>query len=135
MEIRREDMMSHEITFLPDEPICIVTFREGWDAPESIRSRAQDFRRIFETANEPLHLIVDFTHVKMTLDGMLRSANSFARGPDAVFRHPMRKTLILVSTEKLAQMVARGLQSETFGHLHVHIFATLEEALAYARSQ
>ncbi len=127
--------MNYEITFLPDEPICIITFLDGWDTPEGIKVRAQAFRNLLDQATEPLYLIVDFTQTKMSLDGVIRSANRFARGPDAIFHHPMRKEILLVSTEKLARMVAHGLQSDVFGHLHIRIFSTLEDALAHIRTQ
>ena len=124
--------MSHEVAFIPERNACVFTFREGWDTPEGVEARAADIQRILQEAEQPLFLIMDLSQVSMTLDGVIRSSNRLARGPDAPFHHPMCKGVALVTTERIARIVARGLQTETFGNLRVCVCTDVEEALEKA---
>ncbi len=121
--------MAYDITLLPEREICIITLQEGWDAPQAVEERAQATQRILEEAETPIFLVMDLSQIKMTIDGVVRSANRLARGPDAPFHHPMCRGVALVTTERIARMVARGLQTETFGNLRVCVCSTIEEAL------
>ena len=124
--------MSQDITFIPEHNVCIFTFREGWDTPEGVEARANDVQRILQEAEEPVFLIMDLSGVSMSLEGVIRSSNRLARGPGAPFHHPMCKGIALVTTEAIARLVARGLQTETFGNLRVCVYSTVEEAMQYA---
>ncbi len=121
--------MAYDITLLPEKNACIFTFREGWDTPAAVEARARDTQRILAEVEAPIFFVMDLSQVKMTIEGVVRSANRLARGPDAPFHHPMCRGVALVTTERIAQMVARGLQTETFGKLRVCVCSTVEEAL------
>ncbi len=125
--------MFHDVTLLPEERICIVTFHEGWDTPEGIEARADDVLRILEETRDPLYFIMDLSQVRMTVDGVMQSANRMTRGPNAPFHHPMCRAVALVTSERIAKMVALGLQTEAFGHVNVCACNNLAEALEHAR--
>ncbi len=125
--------MSHDITLLPESNVCIFTFHEGWDTAAGVEKRAQDVKRILAEVEKPVFLVMNLSEVRMTLDGVVRSANRLARGPDAPFHHPMCRGVALVTTERIAQMVARGLQTETFGNLRVCVCSDVEEAIQRAQ--
>lgn len=121
--------MTHDITLLPEKHICIITFHEGWHTAEGVERRATDIKHVLQEAQSPVFFIMNLSEVKMTVEGVVRSANRFARGPDALFHHPMCRGVALVTTERIAQMVARGLQTETFGGLRVQVCASVREAI------
>ena len=66
---------------------------------------------------------------------LLVAVNKATRGLGAVLRHPGLKEYILVTTDKLIQMSARGLRAEVFGGIPATVFETMEEAMAHARSR
>ena len=124
--------MFYDLTFVPKHQAYIFTFREGWDTPEGVEARAAEVQRILSQAEVPVFLIMDLSQVSMTIDGVIRSSNRLARGPDAPFHHPMCKGVAIVTTERIAQLVVRGLQTETFGNLRVCVCSTVENALQHA---
>ena len=126
--------MEHEVTFLPQEHVCIVTHYDGWDKPEALAKRAREIRQVLANASEKVFFIMDLSKTKMTVDGVMRSANQMARGSNAPFHHPMCRGVALVTGEEIARLVARGLRTETFGNLNVDVYASVEEAVQRAAS-
>ncbi len=127
--------MFHEVEFLPEFNACIVTFQQGWHTKEGTAERADIVQRALEQADESLTFIFDLTHIKMRFDGVMRAANSLARGPNAPFHHPLCKQIIVVTANSMVQKVAHGLQTETFGSLPVCVRRSREEALNEACKQ
>ncbi len=127
--------MYFDVSLLSEKRVCIFTLHAEWDTPEGVEARAAATQRILGDATESLFLILDMSQVKMTVDGVLRSANRFGRGPNAPFHHPMCRGVALVTNESVAQVVARGLRTETFGNLAVCVCSTLEEAMEKAAPQ
>ena len=124
--------MSYDITVLHKEHACISILHAGWDTPEAVAQHAQAFEDVLAATECPLFFIVDMSQVPITVEGVIRSANQMARGPNAPLHHPMCKGVALVTAERIAQLIARGLQTETFGNLNVRVCDSVEEALTHA---
>ena len=124
--------MYYTLTSMPEHNVHVFTFQEGWDTPAGVEARAADIQRILREAQKPVFLVMDVSQVPITVEGVIRSSNRLARGPNAPFHHPMCKGVALVTTERIAQLIARGLQTETFGNLRVCVCDSVEEALEKA---
>ena len=124
----------HNITWMPEHNTYVITLHEGWDTPEEINARTADIQRILQEAEEPVRLVIDASRIPITIEGLILSANQMARGANAPFHHPMCKGIALVTPERIAQFIARGLQTATFGNLNVSVYSTVEQALEKGRA-
>ncbi len=121
--------MFHDVEFLPDSNVYVITFTNGWHTKEGTAERADIVRRALEKAEEPVTFVFDLTPVRMRFDGVMRAANSLARGSNAPFHHPLCKEIVVIATNPIVQKVAQGLQNETFGRLPVCVRRSRQEAL------
>ncbi len=122
--------MFHEVEFLEDSNVCIITFAEGWHTHEGTEARAAIIQSVLEQADGPVTIIFDLSNVKLRFDGIMRATARLARGPDAPLRHPYCEQIIVVTTNPMARNVAKGLRTETFGALPITVCRSREEALA-----
>lgn len=65
----------------------------------------------------------------------VQASSMAARGDNPLFHHPKVKQVLLVVGDIMQELSAKGMQSDTFGNVNIRTFKSVEEALAYARSQ
>lgn len=121
---------------LPGEPIIVNVFTSQLRVGEHLGKSVKEIIALLEEAGEPCYLITDVREVaKMSLDDVIAGSNFVTRESGALLQHRLIKAFLLVTTSKLYEMVGKGLRHDIFGNVNVHIFASVEEALTYARSQ
>jgi hypothetical protein len=131
----RDEIMSHVAEKLPDEPIVILTIYEDFDF---VRENLEIYARLtdlIEGSHELVVLIANMLHASIGLNTIISGANFASRGIGAIFHHPSILQVVFVTTSKLVDLAAAGLNSPVFGNLHVKVFPTLDSALAYVREK
>ena len=123
-----------KMEMLPDEPILIVTYLEGFNIAEQIPQSFKDTMAVLDQVKEPVFYIVDLTQLSLSLDDVITTSSLGARGDQPLWHHPMIREMIFVSPSTLVKLTAQGLDSPAFGNLKARIFQTRDEALGYARA-
>ncbi len=121
---------------VPGEPIVVVTLKEGYnvmvDAPES----SQAGITVLNSLDEQVFWILDMRALQLDLDLLIQGAAQTALNPNSIYRHPNIREVLFVFDRitDVVEMAAEGLNSERFGYIKARVFASVEEALAYARA-
>lgn len=122
---------------LPGEPILIVHSEMSTD--DLMKSTQESIAIITEALDqqtEPVFLISDVREITMSLEDIIQVMSAIARGQNPMVRHPnIRDYVTVLAADRLIRMATKGLESATFGKISVHMFDTLEDALAYCRRQ
>ncbi len=125
----------YTVDLLPDEPIMVIETFEGYSARAHVKEIVARAREFLDAAPEPLTVIHLIDTVPATVDDAILTANVAGRGDNPIWKHPNIRDVIWVTQNRLAKFAIKGLESEIFGGLKHLGFDTLEEALAYARSE
>ena len=127
--------MSYSLELLPDEPILIITLHESYNHERDFEAYLNEAVVLLDSLDRPVYSITDITHIKVNIfQDFITGFNQVFRGQGATINHPNIDKVIIVSTDKLMKLGAKGLNSATFGFLSVPVFDTPEEALTYARA-
>ncbi len=127
--------MSHTVEKLPDEPIVVITIYEDFEfAKENLEIYAEAIALI-ESHHEPIIFIANMLDANLNLNTLVSGTNFASRGIGALFHHPNVQQVIFVTTSKLVNLAANGLNSPVFGYVDVEVFPTLEAALAHAQEK
>ena len=130
-------MEGYSIQKLPDEPIIIaqlsrsITFEDRPSDPES----AHQTQELLDAQEEPFFYIFDMSEVELDIKNMILAANRGAGQEGTSLRHPMIKELLVVTSSKLINLAAKGLNSDIFGRVPTSVFETVDDALVYARER
>jgi hypothetical protein len=87
------------------------------------------------TQSEQVDLILDLTSAKIGLDDVIVGANNSRRTDRSVFRHPQIRRIVAISSSKLIELGAKGLNSAAFGNRIVLVAPSVEEGLAILKRQ
>ena len=121
---------------LPNEPIIIGTFYSSFNIKDDVITFIDDVRQLFDNADQNFYYVNDTRDLKINVfQDMVVAVNVATHGVTDVLRHPGLKEYLIVATDTLIKLSARGLQSNAFGNINVRVFKTPEDALEYARSQ
>jgi hypothetical protein len=124
-------MPPYTIDLLPDEPIIVQVMGKEYQVTKHLESSASEIGRLLDTASEPLTLIVDLREASLGLDDIIGGANAAAR-MSGLFKHPNLRKTILITSSRLIELAARGMNTPIFGHMKMEVSKTVEEALAVA---
>lgn len=127
--------MSYSIEKLEGEPIIINRWEVDFDDKVELPLVVKEIRELLDKATEPTHLISDRTVYKPTVETGSAGAQAAGRGPNPLFHHPNIGKIAFVTTDKITELIAKGMKSNTYGAVHIEICETMEDALAYVRTQ
>lgn len=128
-------MLSYSVTKLDHEPILVIILLEEWNLREHMPGFLAAWKQALEQAKEPLYCIIDVHMPPLPgLEDIIWGANQGARGVNPVINHPNIREIVVVSTNPVLNLAAKGLRSNAFGNARVSLYNTLEEALAHARN-
>ena len=126
--------MSFTVKKHPELPCLIVTVLPGFrlkrDMPESDRLT----REILD-AEGPLFNILDLTQARLALSDVIDGANMGSRGSQPIWKDRRIRQTLLITTSRVIEMAAAGMNSPAFGNINVRVFATFEDALKFVREQ
>ncbi len=126
--------MSFTVDLLPGEPILLEVMNSDYSYLEEGQADADQARAILNRLEYPIFYIVDMTAAAFSIDDMMAGA-SLVNQQAELFKHPNIREYILVTQSRMIDYAARGLSSPIFGRLHLRVFKTREDALAYAREK
>jgi len=126
--------MSFTVKKHPTLPCLIVTVLPGFrlkrDMPESDRLT----REILD-AEGPLFNVLDLSQARLALSDVIDGANMGSRSSEPIWKDPRIRQTLLVTTSRVIEMAAAGMNSPAFGNLNVGVFPTLDDALQFVREQ
>lgn len=125
--------MSFSLEKLPDEPIIIGTIA-GVGALDETSSFVNQLTSLLDNEPGPLYFIIDMSQYSLSLEEMLTGTNQTTRGSMAFHNHPNLAGTIIISSSRMVKLAAKGMNTELFGNVHVKVFETMDDALAFARS-
>lgn len=128
-------MSSFSFELLSDEPILIATIYPSFTLRGDFERYLSEAASTLDSLDQPVCYITNIHDIKMDVfQDFLVGINKSFRGAGAVIHHPNYGPSIIVSTDKLMKLAAKGLNSEIFGNLSIPVFDTLDEALDHARA-
>jgi hypothetical protein len=128
-------MAAYNVEKLPDLPIIVVQVLEDWDSGRDAPLAMDEVAAFLDESEEPLYYCSDLTQSpRWGLSDVISVANLAARGRNIV-KHPNLKGVIAITTDKMIDLAARGMNSEIFGNVSVKVFPTLDELVEYVRSE
>lgn len=126
--------MSFSVVKYPNEPIIVQTFNPDYNLYTEIALSNKESSEALENSPESGVYLIDVFNFPITFEEIVKGANIVARGERPLWHHPKLKQVILVTSDALLRLAAEGMSAKVFGGLQVPVFETLEQALAYARS-
>ena len=127
--------MSFSVETLPGEPIIVSTVYEDFSISDHIEEYMDQLVSMLDSQSEPVYYISDVGHLTLNLDDLVISTNASARGNKALLHHPNIRGTVIVTNSRLFKLAVKGLDSDIFGNVHIDVFETIGEALAFVRNQ
>ncbi len=125
-------MPPYTVDLLPSEPIIFEVMGKDFQVAKHLENSASEMGRLLDTASQPLALIVDMREASLGLDDIISGANAGAQ-MRGMFKHPNLRKTILVTSSRMIELAARGMNNPIFGHIKLEVSKTLEEAMEMAR--
>jgi len=124
--------MYFDIKKIPDAPVVIGSWYEGFKFVEQGAQYDQEANAILDEQQDPVFYVIDMSQLTtISIDGIVEVARTGARVPTAAHRHPMNRETIIVSNKRIIKLAVKGMASAAFGYMNIRLFETLEEALDY----
>jgi hypothetical protein len=128
--------MSYTVEAYANENIVISTLYSDFHLETEGPRSSEEVRAILDAAKAPMYFVTDSSRVKFSLDDTIKGSSLAARGDNPIFHHPnVKQVLMVVGDDAMQAMTADGMQTEVYGNVNVKTFATLEDALAFARGR
>ncbi|MBN1563635.1 MAG: hypothetical protein JXA10_07345 [Anaerolineae bacterium] len=128
--------MSDKFKFekLPGEPIVVFTAFESYRMAQDAQLSVEATFEFFDALDEPTNYILNWLDLNpLDIEDVSVGAMAVALAENPIFKHPKMRKIIFVTTSEIFILAARGLDSDTYGHIKIDVFPTLDEALQYAR--
>ncbi len=116
----------------PNEPIILLALGQDYDTGKEATKLFGEISGLLEASTAPLAFVLDARGLSMGLDDIIARANAGVR-MSGLFKHPRLRKTIVVTSSRLMELTARGMNSAIFGHVKMEVSKTLEEALDMAR--
>ncbi|NDJ55368.1 MAG: hypothetical protein GYB68_20035 [Chloroflexi bacterium] len=127
--------MPYHIEQIGDAPIIVCSFKAPVDIIRDPFDAHADVVAIVEAQGftPPIYVIAELSEVKPNFsDLVIGMANSISHVRDGRSVWDPDFTNILVGTAPLLKLLANSMGQKQYGHIPVHVFETLEEAIAFA---
>ena len=126
--------MYFNVEKLPDAPIVIGSWFEGFKFVEHGAQYAEEANAVLDKQTAPVYYFIDMSQLQtISIEGIIEVANTGAKVLTSSHRHPMNRETILISKKNIVKLAVKGVDSAAFGHMKIKIFDTLEEALEYVK--
>lgn len=120
-------------SLLPAEPILVIRYM-GDRVEDDIPASTQEIARLLQGMEGPIYRIADFSEANVDLSAFMIGMARSTRGIEGTFSDP-RMRPIFVGTQDLINLAVAAARQEQYGGLYIVAFPTLDEALAYARTE
>jgi hypothetical protein len=127
--------MSYTVELRPDIASIVVAINRDFSMQDDLQPLCQEVIRTLDQSNRPLYYISDARQLSLTLDELIQGTNALVRGQYPFATHRNFKAMLLITSDSLISMAATGMRSDSFGNVHVEIFSSIDDAVAFVRSQ
>jgi hypothetical protein len=127
------NMSPIEVAWNDDKNVVIATCSDAFQISREITLLIDAIINLVETQTDPVDLIMDIRSASMGLDDIIMAANHARKNERSVFRHPQISRVVVISTSKLVELGAKGINSPAFGNRLIFVAASVEEGLAMLR--
>ena len=132
--------MPIELEQLPGEAIIKATIGESLDPERDIAAMFAEFIQLRMAIRGPVVLILDFSHTannpygfSQMVMGMAQAAQGIKQSKATGVGSP--PITIFVGSDSLTDLAAQAISQEQYGGVRAEVCATVDEALALARSK
>lgn len=125
---------SYRTQKLPGEPIILVELFKGYTVVRDLPQSGAESMRLLNALTEPVFYIVDTRALRVSVNDVIDAAHLGSGSADSLYRHPMIRAVIFVSELEIVALGVQGLDSDAFGHIKARVCSSVEDALAYART-
>lgn len=127
--------MSYTIELRKDIGSIIVAITRDFSMQDDLQPLCQEVLQLLDQSNRPLYYISDAKQLSLTLEELIQGTNALVRGQYPFATHRNFKAMLLVTNDSVISAAATGMRSDSFGNVHVEIFSSVEDAVAFVRSQ
>jgi hypothetical protein len=128
--------MTFSVEQLADLPIVILRLHADFDAETQLMDAIDAADVVMLRINTPVYYICDATLApKPTFKGVIEGSNAVVKRSNFNLIQSMIQEVLLIAPNKVMQMVAKGLNTEAFGWLHIKVFDSYDGALDYLRDK
>ncbi len=121
--------MTVEISQLPNEPIVVATIYEPIDMSVDPQTNRDRCNTIAQQTDGPLYRITDFSNFSLTFSQLVVGLVEDIKFSEANIVH------LIVGSGEMMQMQLDAIRQEQYGAHDVQLFASVDDAIAYARDQ
>jgi hypothetical protein len=127
-----------KIVYQPNDSSIVLTFTPQYNFVTDAAEANVLAKQMLDSIDEQIYWVLDFSRVifpeklPVSLDEVIFATNS---ANAEVWHHRNIGQVVFVADNQILRAVAEGLNSSSFGNLNVKVFAKLDDALVYARSQ
>ncbi len=125
--------MNYKVERLSDVPAVLTTVSKDFEINRELEAMNRDTLAILDPAEVPLFLITDF-QLSLGIDDLFQSASTLRR-ENSIWKHPNIRQVIIITDDPLLRLAAQGMKSPILGGFNLKLSDSVEEALAYVRSQ
>ena len=126
--------MLGEVTRYDNEPICVITFKSGFDLAADLPRELPEYRAFLECQPEPVVWIADIDTIEFEVGTVIDAANLLALGEEAFYHHPKIRHVIHVTKLPHMQLVTEGMGRDSYGRVKISVAGSLDEAVRMARA-
>jgi hypothetical protein len=127
--------MFYNIEKLPDAPVIIGTWYEGFKFVEHGAQFDLDARALMDKQKTPIFYVLDLRQLHtISIEGIMEVAHTGAKVFTSAHRHPKNRGTIIVSKETIIKLAVKGVASAAFGNMNIRLFETLEEVMEYIKN-
>jgi hypothetical protein len=125
-------MSSYEIVRVGDLPAVVLRFLRDFDFESDFAPAVREVNNQMQRIEGPVCLLCDATHAPVpTLKGIVDVANGLAKRLNRQETRAKLDEIVLIAPQRVLQLAAQGLNSESFGWIGMTIFGTYAAALEY----
>jgi hypothetical protein len=120
---------------LPDDPIVLITARNPIDLKIDMPDAISRLQAILEASDRPLWDVTDALGFTISFPDLVAMLGTVSRADLGLVRHRNFAGIALAADSDLLRMGLNALGQAQYGGILVKSFATLDEAMAFARSE
>jgi hypothetical protein len=123
--------MKYAIQQLDDVPAIMVTWYPNFNPQTDLETVTRDTVKVLEAQPSPVFFVANLLEANIDFEGMVLAASSTSRKAEGLFHHPKVREVVFVTTNRMVEMGAKGVDSQAFGFTKIRVFSSIEEALDY----
>jgi hypothetical protein len=125
-------MPSYEIARVGDLPAVVMHFLRDFDFEKDFAAAVREVNTLVQRIEGPICFMCDATHAPPpTLKGIVEGANTLAKQLNRKDARARIDEIVLIAPQRVYQLAAQGLNSESFGWINMTIFESYAAALEY----